>query len=91
MQPTDSDKHDPYLHQTIARNMTDAELAHRLDSGEILIEYKAEAIRRFAGLGIASLTEDPAKQDLEEALEEPAIKDACDEMCAELEHGRDYL
>lgn len=86
MQPTD--KHDPHLHQTIARNMTNAELAHRIDTegDSALPEYKSEAIRRFAG--ITTLASDP---DLEEALQEPSIRDACEEMCAELEHGREYL
>lgn len=88
----DSKQHDPYLHQTIARNMTDSELAHRISvDPDAAPEYKAEANRRFAGLGIASLVPDPAREDLEDALQEESIRGAHEELCSELEDGREFL
>ncbi len=84
------------VYQTLARNMTDSELARRLeaDGDRALPEYKQEAIRRFGGFDIASFSplQQAIKADIAEVLESSeAVRDAVDELQAELDAGRDFL
>ncbi len=81
--------HDPYLHQTIARNLTDSELAHKIytEGDLVLSEYRDEAAKRFGPaevLGVGDLVDKLCQADIAEAMREPAIREACEELIHEL-------
>ena len=89
MQPDDK-----YLHQTLARNMTDSELANRIyaDGDSVLPEYTQEATRRFGGFQLVNPIKQAIQEDISGVFDDsPSIRDAYEELNSELDVGKDYM